>query len=81
MNNINIIESINTILEKQPNSIVNIINDKFTLSVFKALEKKLKKNIKEINFIIRNNFNELNSIENNIKNIIFNDHDKEKRII
>lgn len=67
MNNINIIESINTILEKQPNSIVNIINDKFTLSVFKALEKKLKKNIKEINFIIRNNFNELNSIENNIK--------------
>ncbi len=43
MNNINIIESINTILEKQPNSIVNIINDKFTLSVFKALEKKLKK--------------------------------------
>ncbi len=65
MNNINIIESINTILEKQPNSIVNIINDKFTLSVFKALEKKLK-NIKEINFIIRNNFNELNSIENNI---------------
>ncbi|MEL5898330.1 DEAD/DEAH box helicase [Clostridium sporogenes] len=78
MNNINIIESINDILEKQSNSIVNIINDKFTLSVFKELEKNLK-NIKEINFIIRNNFNDVNSVENNIKNIIFNDYDKKEK--
>ena len=78
MNNINIVESINTILTKQRNSIVNIINDKFTLSVFKALEKNLK-NIKEINFIIRPNLNGYNSVENNIKNIIFNDYDKKEK--
>lgn len=78
MNNINIIESINTILKNEPNSVVNIINDKFTLSVFKELEKNLR-NIKEVNFIIRSNSNEDKDIESNIKNIIFNDYDRKEK--
>lgn len=78
MDNIKIIDSINTILNKQRNSTVNIINDKFTLSVFNALENNLI-SIKEINFVIRENFRDLNSGERNIKNIIFNDFDKREK--
>ncbi|OCZ51090.1 helicase-related protein [Dehalobacter sp. TeCB1] len=43
---------INDILKSKKDSIVNIINDKLTLSVFSELAKNLK-NVKEINFIIR----------------------------
>lgn len=79
MNNIDIIENINTILHKNLNSKVNIINDKFTLSVFKELYKNLKK-IKEINFIIRGD-NGLNKEDTNneTKNIIFNDYDRKEK--
>jgi len=43
---------INDVLKDRENSIVNIINDKLTLSVFSELAKKLN-NVNEINFIIR----------------------------
>ena len=46
------IEKINEVLAEKENAVVNIINDKLTISVFTALEKNLK-NVKEINFIIR----------------------------
>ena len=46
------IEKINEVLSEKENAVVNIINDKLTISVFTALEKNLK-NVKEINFIIR----------------------------
>ena len=46
------IEKINEVLSEKENAVVNIINDKLTISVFMALEKNLK-NVKEINFIIR----------------------------
>ena len=44
------IEKINEVLAEKENAVVNIINDKLTISVFTALEKNLK-NVKEINFI------------------------------
>ena len=46
------IEKINEVLAEKENAVVNIINDKLTISVFTALEKNLK-NVKEINFVIR----------------------------
>ena len=46
------IEKINEVVSEKENVVVNIINDKLTISVFTALEKNLK-NVKEINFIIR----------------------------
>ena len=46
------IEKINEVLAEKENVVVNIINDKLTISAFTALEKNLK-NVKEINFIIR----------------------------
>ncbi len=46
------IEKINEVLAEKENAVVNIINDKLTISAFTALEKNLK-NVKEINFIIR----------------------------
>ena len=57
MNNIlncneQIIENINNVLKNKKNAVVNIINDKLTLSVFSLLQQNLK-NVKEINFIIR----------------------------
>ena len=42
------IEKINEVLAEKENAVVNIINDKLTISVFTALEKNLK-NVKEIN--------------------------------
>ncbi len=46
------IEKINQTLQTKKNATICIINDKLTLSVFTLLEKNLK-NVKEINFIIR----------------------------
>lgn len=48
----NIIEKMNEILTNKKDAIINIVNDKLTISVFTLLEKNLK-NVKEINFIIR----------------------------
>ncbi|WP_278836294.1 hypothetical protein [Fusobacterium varium] len=50
--NKNIIEQMNETLKNKKNAIINIVNDKLTISVFTLLEKNLK-NVKEINFIIR----------------------------
>lgn len=50
--NNNIIEQMNEVLKNKKNAIINIVNDKLTISVFTLLEKNLK-NVKEINFIIR----------------------------
>jgi len=44
---------VNRSLQGRENSIVNILNDKLTLSVFSEMEKSLSK-VKEINFILRN---------------------------
>lgn len=46
------IEKINDVLKSKRNAVVNIVNDKLTLSVFALLEQNLK-NVKEINFVIR----------------------------
>lgn len=46
------IEKINDVLKMKKNAVVNIVNDKLTLSVFALLEQNLK-NVKEINFVIR----------------------------
>lgn len=46
------IEKINEILKNKKDAVINIVNDKLTLSVFGLLEKNLK-NVKEINFVIR----------------------------
>ena len=48
------IEKINDVLKMKKNAVVNIVNDKLTLSVFSFLEQNLKK-VKEINFLIRDN--------------------------
>ncbi|WP_308574767.1 helicase-related protein [uncultured Fusobacterium sp.] len=48
----NIIEKMNEILTNKKDAVINIVNDKLTISVFTLLEKNLK-NVKEINFIIR----------------------------
>lgn len=50
--NEDIVGKINEVLNSKKNCVVNIVNDKLTLSVFSLLEKNLK-NVKEINFIIR----------------------------
>ena len=47
-----LIEKINSVLSKKTNAVINIVNDKLTLSVFSLLEKNLN-NVKEINFVIR----------------------------
>ena len=46
------IEKINEVLKTKKNATINIVNDKLTISVFTLLENNLK-NVKEINFIIR----------------------------
>ena len=46
------IQKINEVLQNKKDAVVNIVNDKLTISVFSLLEKKLK-NVKEINFVIR----------------------------
>ena len=47
-----IIQIVNDALQNRENSVVNILNDKLTLTVFSELEKNLK-NVGEINLIIR----------------------------
>lgn len=47
-----LIRKLNSVLKENGSSVVNIINDKLTLSVFMELAKSLEK-VKEINFIIR----------------------------
>lgn len=46
------IEKINEVLQSKKDAVVNIVNDKLTISVFSLLEKNLQ-NVKEINFVIR----------------------------
>lgn len=46
-----IVNSLNQIISTRKDCVVNIINDKLTLSVFALLEKNLA-NVKEINLII-----------------------------
>ena len=46
------IEKINEVLQNKKNAVINIVNDKLTISVFSLLEKNLH-NVKEINFVIR----------------------------
>lgn len=46
------INKINEILKNKTSAVVNIVNDKLTLSVFALLEKNLN-NVKEINLVIR----------------------------
>ena len=46
------IQRINEVLQNKKDAVVNIINDKLTISVFSLLEKNLQ-NVKEINFVIR----------------------------
>lgn len=46
------INRINEALQGKENAIVNIVNDKLTISVFALLENNLQ-NVKEINFVIR----------------------------
>lgn len=46
------IQKINEVLHTKKDAVVNIVNDKLTISVFSLLEKNFK-NVKEINFVIR----------------------------
>lgn len=46
------IDKINEVLKTKKNAVVNIVNDKLTISVFSLLELNLQ-NVKEINFVIR----------------------------
>ena len=46
------IQKINEVLQNKKDAVVNIVNDKLTISVFSLLEKNLK-NVKKINFVIR----------------------------
>lgn len=47
-----IIDKINDVLKFKKDAVINIVNDKLTLSVFSLLEQNLN-NVKEINFVIR----------------------------
>ncbi len=46
------IKMINEVLQTKQNAVINIVNDKLTISVFSLLEQNLR-NVKEINFVIR----------------------------
>jgi superfamily II DNA or RNA helicase len=46
------IKMINEVLQNKKEAVINIVNDKLTISVFALLEKNLQ-NVKEINFVIR----------------------------
>lgn len=46
------VQKINEVLQNKKDAVVNIVNDKLTISVFSLLEKNLQ-NVKEINFVIR----------------------------
>lgn len=77
-----IVNSLNQIISTTKDCVINIINDKLTLSVFALLEKNLA-NVKEINLIIRESqflpdskeiFREFD-IESNASNVLFNEYD------
>ena len=74
------IQKINDILQYKKGAVVNIVNDKLTISVFSLLEKNLK-NVKEINFVIRDvkflpHQSEIaHEFEINPNNILFNAYD------
>lgn len=74
------INRINEALQGKENAIVNIVNDKLTISVFALLEKNLQ-NVKEINFVIRDvNFlphqTEIShELEINPNEVLFNAYD------
>ncbi len=74
------IDKINQVLQLKSNAVVNIVNDKLTISVFSLLEKNLK-NVREINLIIRDiNFvphqSEIaHEFEINPTDILFNSYD------
>ena len=46
------IKMINEVLQSKQDAVINIVNDKLTISVFSLLEQNLQ-NVKEINFVIR----------------------------
>lgn len=46
------IKMINEVLQTKHDAVINIVNDKLTISVFALLEQNLQ-NVKEINFVIR----------------------------
>ncbi|OFI07086.1 RNA polymerase-associated protein RapA [Clostridium acetireducens DSM 10703] len=77
-NSLDFVEIINQILEKNPGSIINIVNDKFTLSVFNALKDNLA-NIKKVRLIIRDMYSLDNKneeyIKKEIKDILFGEYD------
>ena len=74
------IEKINEVLQYKKDAVVNIVNDKLTISVFSLLEKNLH-NVKEINFVIRDvkflpHQNEIgHEFEINPTDILFNSYD------
>lgn len=80
--NEDIINQINYILSSKKECVINIVNDKLTLSVFSLLEKNLK-NVKEINLIIRDTRYIPKSeeiarefeIETKPKDMLFNEYD------
>ena len=80
--NEDIIDQINYILSSKKECVINIVNDKLTLSVFSLLEKNLE-NVKEINLIIRDfiyfkddkEISRQFEILSNAKDMLFNDYD------
>lgn len=81
-NNSDFVEIINQVLVKNPDSIINIVNDKFTLSVFNALNDNLS-HIKKVRLIIRDfyflkNENE-EYIKKEIKDILFGEYDSRRK--
>jgi len=77
-----LIEKINSVLQSKKDCTVNIVNDKLTLSVFALLKENLR-NVKEINFIIRETrflpenkeISHEFEIDVNTKNMLFNQYD------
>lgn len=75
-----LINNLNKILEEKKDCIINIVNDKLTLSVFSLLEKNFQ-NVKEINFILRDtkfipqNDEIAREFEINPNDILFNSYD------
>lgn len=80
--NEDIIDKINKVLNDKKSCVINIVNDKLTLSVFSLLEKNLE-NVKEINFIIRDciyvkddkEISRQFEILSNAKDMLFNEYD------
>jgi len=77
-----LIEKINSVLKNKKGCTVNIVNDKLTLSVFALLKENLR-NVKAINFIIRDTRYLLDSkevshefeIDMSAKEMLFNQYD------